>query len=161
MGADTLPSTTTTTTATMKAFIALCLVAAVSGRPEGPTPAPIKILSYSYQPYGAEPAYSYSFKSENEIEQSEEGQLRSVIDPETNKPSEVMVMRGSYSYVGPDSLTYQVEWYADETSFHASAPHLPQPVAPNHPEVAAAVEAQLRFAAEQGSAAPLSVEQAS
>ena len=94
--------------------------------------------------------YSYSFTSENDIEQSAQGELRSVIDPETNKPSEVMVMSGSYAYVGPDSLTYQVEWYADETGFHASAPHLPQPVAPNHPEVAAAVEAQLRFAAEQG-----------
>merc|ERR1712105_19964 len=62
-------------------------------------------------------------------------------------------MRGSYSYVGPDSNTYVVDWYADETGFHPSAPHLPQSVVPNHPEVAAAVEAQLRFAAEEEAAA--------
>ena len=41
---------------------------------------------------------------------------------------------------------------ADETGYHPSAPFLPQPVAPDHPEVAAAVEAQLRFAAEQEAA---------
>ena len=31
--------------------------------------------------------------------------------------------------------------------FHPTAAHLPQPVEPNHPEVAAAVQAQLAFAA--------------
>ena len=34
--------------------------------------------------------------------------------------------------------------YADETGFHPSAPHLPKSVVPNHPEVQAAVDAQLR-----------------
>ena len=33
----------------------------------------------------------------------------------------------------------KVEWYADETGFHPSAPFLPKSVEPNHPEVAAAV----------------------
>ena len=64
----------------------------------------------------------------------------------------MMVMRGSYSYVGPDGNTYLVDWYADETGFHPTAPHLPQSVVPNHPEVAAAVEAQLRFSADEDAA---------
>ena len=51
----------------------------------------------------------------------------------------VMVMKGSYSYVGTDGLPYVVDWFADETGFHPSAPHLPQSVLPNHPEVAEAV----------------------
>ena len=42
-----------------------------------------------------------------------------------------------------------VDWYADETGFHPSAPHFPQPVEIPFPEQAAAVEAQLRFAEEQ------------
>ena len=72
-------------------------------------------------------------------------------------------------------LFTKVEWYADETGYHPSAPFLPKNVVPNHPgdffsyswswsrwlvdicislaEVAAAVEAQLRFAAEEEAAA--------
>ena len=63
---------------------------------------------------------------------------------------------GSYSYPGPDGLTYTVDWYADETGFHPSAPHLPQPVEIPFPEVAAAVRKQLRFAAEQDAEAAAS-----
>ena len=70
--------------------------------------------------------------------------------------SEVMVMRGSYSYVGPDGQTYQVDWYADETGFHPTAAHLPKSVEPDHPEVAAAVRAQLDFAAQEDAAAAAS-----
>jgi hypothetical protein len=69
---------------------------------------------------------------------------------------QVMVMKGSYSYTGADGLPYTVDWYADETGFHPSAPHLPQSVLPNHPEVAEAVAAQLRFAAEEDAAAAAS-----
>merc|ERR1712064_96550 len=67
--------------------------------------------------------------------------------------SPVYVMQGTYSYIGTDGNTWKVEWYADETGYHPSAPFLPKNVVPNHPEVAAAVEAQLRFAAEEEAAA--------
>ena len=92
------------------------------------------------------PEFRYSFETENDIKQEAEGTLRNV------GGTDVVVMRGSYSYIGVDGNTWEVEWYADETGYHPSAPFLPQPVAPNHPEVAAAVEAQLRFAAEQEAA---------
>ena len=92
------------------------------------------------------PEFRYSFETENDIKQEAEGTLRNV------GGTDVVVMRGSYSYVGVDGNTWEVEWYADETGYHPSAPFLPQPVAPDHPEVAAAVEAQLRFAAEQEAA---------
>ena len=52
-----------------------------------------------------------------------------------------------------ESVFIKVDWYADETGFHPSAPHLPKPVEISHPEVAAAVAAQLKFAAEQDAAA--------
>ncbi len=35
-------------------------------------------------------------------------------------------MSGSYSYIGADGLAYVVDWYADETGFHPTAPHLPK-----------------------------------
>ena len=63
----------------------------------------------------------------------------------------VVVMRGSYEYVD-NGVTYEVVWEADENGFRPSAPkskHLPQPVAIPFPEQQAAVDAQLRFAAEE------------
>lgn len=58
-------------------------------------------------------------------------------------------MRGSYSYIGPDLQTYVVNWFADETGFHPSAPHLPQPVPIPFPDQAAAVAEQIRNAGTQ------------
>ena len=95
------------------------------------------------------------YSTENKINVMAEGELRNVCG------EDVSVMRGSYDYYGPDGVKYTVDWYADETGdlrvsrlcllfklsdspgFHPSAAHLPQPVEPNHPEVAAAVAAQL------------------
>ena len=46
-------------------------------------------------------------------------------------------------------INNQVDWYADETGFHPSAPHLPRSVEIPFPEQVAAVAAQLEFAAQQ------------
>ncbi len=62
----------------------------------------------------------------------------------------VVVMRGSYEYVD-NGVTYEVVWEADENGFRPSAPkskHLPRVVAIPFLEQQAAVDAQLRFAAE-------------
>jgi len=113
-------------------------------------PKQIAIIRNILNPPTADPAFDYSFESENGIKQEAVGTMRRVDD------SDVAVMKGSYSYVGADGQVYTVDWYADETGFHPSAPHLPQPVAPNHPEVAAAVRAQLEFAAQEDAAAAAS-----
>ena len=91
--------------------------------------------------------YHYSYETENGISQEVSGEMKMVND------NPVYVMRGSYSYIGPDSQTYTVDWYADETGYHPSAPHLPRSVEPDHPEVAAAVKSQLEFAAQEEAAA--------
>ena len=69
---------------------------------------------------------------------------------------QVYVMRGSYSYPGADGVNYVVDWYADETGYHPSAPHLPKSVEPITDEVREAVKAQLRYAAEEDAAAAAS-----
>jgi hypothetical protein len=84
--------------------------------------------------------WDYSYESANGIKQEATGSLRLIDD------SEVSVMKGSYEFLGVDNVLYTVQWFADETGFHATAPHLPQSVLPNHPEVAAAVKAQIAFA---------------
>jgi len=91
--------------------------------------------------------YHYSYEAENGISQDVSGEMRTVND------AQVYVMRGSYSYIGTDGQTYTVDWYADETGYHPSAPHLPRSVQPNHPEVAEAVRAQLEYAAQEEAAA--------
>merc|ERR1712072_1102005 len=85
--------------------------------------------------------WDYAFESENGIKQSAVGEMRLVGE------EEVVVMRGSYEYIGADGLTYVVDWIADENGFQPSAPHLPEPVAIPFPEQAAAVAAQRKFAA--------------
>jgi len=165
----------------MKTFLVFCLVAAVTANPalrkerrprqDGGYIAP----AASYEPeaqasevvstkVAAEPIaivrsvfetpepaeFRSSFEGENGIKQEMNGELRLVGD------SEVVVMRGSYEYIGADGVTYVVDWIADENGFQPSAPHLPESVVPNHPEVRAAVAAQLAFAAEEDAAAAAS-----
>ena len=61
-----------------------------------------------------------SFEAENGIKQEAAGELRTVGD------ADVMVMSGSYEYTGGDGELYRVNWYADETGYHAEAEHLPR-----------------------------------
>ena len=91
--------------------------------------------------------YHYAYETGNGISQDVTGSMK-VVDEE-----EVYVMSGSYSYPGPDGLVYTVDWYADETGYHPSAPHLPRSVEPVTAEVREAVRQQLQFAAEQEAAA--------
>jgi len=111
-------------------------------------PEPIAIRSQSFEPE-ASGAFRYAFEGENELKQKAEGSLKTVGE------AEVVVMKGEYSYIGVDGNEWKVEWYADETGFHPSAPFLPKSVEPNHPEVAAAVKAQLEFAASEEASAGL------
>ena len=107
---------------------------------------PVAITRSVYNAPGVVPndqTWNYEFESDNGIKQSAVGEMRSLGD------SEVMVMKGSYEYIGVDGLTYTVDWVADENGFRASAPHLPKPVAIPFPEQQAAVDAQIRFAAEE------------
>jgi hypothetical protein len=110
---------------------------------------PIAILRNINHPPAETANFDSDFEIANGIQQNSVGTVRIVDD------TEVTVMKGSYSYIGPDDVTYTVNWYADETGFPPSAPtgHFPKSVEPNHPEVAAAVRAQIAFAAEEDAAA--------
>ncbi|XP_040581947.1 larval cuticle protein LCP-14 [Lepeophtheirus salmonis] len=104
----------------------------------------IKILSSNYNAPGTldgSSNFDYAFESQNGIRQQAVGKTKVIGD------TEVVVMKGSYEYVGPDGLTYVVDWYADETGYHPSAPHLPKDVPIPYPEIADAVAAQIAFAA--------------
>jgi hypothetical protein len=72
--------------------------------------------------------WDYAFEGENGIKQEATGVMRSV------GGSDVIVMKGSYEYIGADNQVYVVEWEADENGFRADAPHLPKSVPIPFPE---------------------------
>merc|ERR1712123_425592 len=110
---------------------------------------PIAIVRSDYD-NDNEGNYHYAYETANGIKQEVTGEMKVIDD------AQVYVMRGSYSYPGADGLDYVVDWYADETGYHPTAPHLPKSVEPITNEVREAVAAQLRFAAEEDAAAAAS-----
>jgi len=110
---------------------------------------PIGIKKFTGMDSNFQDKFTVMYAGENDINVMFEGEPRTVCD------EDVTVLKGSYDYVGPDGNTYKVEWYADETGFHPTLDHLPVLPIPDHPEVKAAVEAQLAAAAALGPPPPV------
>ena len=115
---------------------------------------PIGIRRYAYNaPVESDGAFSYSYETENDIKQEVIGTMKTI--KVTNERSneveekEVLVMRGSYEYIGPDGVTYVVNWVADENGYRPSGRHLPKPVPIPFPDQAKAVAEQIRRAKEE------------
>ncbi|CAH1391447.1 unnamed protein product [Nezara viridula] len=68
-------------------------------------------------------SYKYSYETGNGISASEEGFLKNP----GQKDLEAQTARGTYSYTAPDGQVITVNWYADETGFHAEGAHIPTP----------------------------------
>ncbi|KAM3956659.1 flexible cuticle protein 12-like [Aphomia sociella] len=106
----------------MKSFIVLALfVAAAVAAPAGGPDSTAQILRYDSDNIGVD-GYKYSVETSNGISQQEEGQLSNV-GPE-NVPA--IVVRGQFSYPGPDGQVYTVTYVADENGFQPQGAHLPQ-----------------------------------
>ncbi|XP_063697907.1 flexible cuticle protein 12-like [Culicoides brevitarsis] len=63
--------------------------------------------------------YTFGFETSGGIKHEEDGK---VIDPETSG----IAVRGSYSFVGDDGVTYTVNYVADENGFRPEGKHLPR-----------------------------------
>merc|ERR1712136_524230 len=89
---------------------------------------PVPIVKYITESNPLSGKYSYSFEAGNGIVLSQAGEQKVFGD----KPEEAgAISRGSHSFPGENGVTFTVNWYADETGFHATGDHLP--VAPPMP----------------------------
>ncbi|XP_055628616.1 cuticle protein CP14.6-like [Toxorhynchites rutilus septentrionalis] len=69
----------------------------------------------------ADGGYAYQIETSNGIQAQETGEVKSF-------PEDVVavVVKGSYSYTGPDGEVYTVNYIADENGFQPEAAHLPR-----------------------------------
>ncbi|XP_028176487.1 larval cuticle protein 1-like [Ostrinia nubilalis] len=105
--------------------VALAILAVAAAAPATPVQGePVKILrsEFDQEPEGG---YQFSFETEDGTSRQEKGELKSAVDEE-NKPHDVVVVRGSYSYTNKEGVSETVQYYADETGFHAEGPSIPK-----------------------------------
>lgn len=64
----------------------------------------------------------FSYETSDGQKREEYGQI---IRPEGKE--EFLFVTGSYSYIGPDGVTYKTEYVADDTGYHPVGDHLTAP----------------------------------
>lgn len=67
-----------------------------------------------------------SYETSNGVTREEAGTLKDVPDEE-NKLHSVVVVRGSYQFPGEDGKLVSINYYADETGYHAEGDSIPKP----------------------------------
>ncbi|XP_062549668.1 flexible cuticle protein 12-like [Armigeres subalbatus] len=78
-----------------------------------------QVLQYENDNQGLD-GYNFKYETSNGLQRVEQAQLKSFGDDVS-----ALVVRGMYSYQGPDGQTYTVNYVADENGFQPEAPHLP------------------------------------
>ncbi|KFB43831.1 AGAP006001-PA-like protein [Anopheles sinensis] len=79
-----------------------------------------QILRYNSENIGID-GYRFDFETSDGTSRTEEAELR---NPGTD--SEAIVVRGSYSYTGPDGTVYVINYVADENGFQPEGAHIPK-----------------------------------
>ncbi|XP_019876738.1 flexible cuticle protein 12-like [Aethina tumida] len=103
----------------MKAVIVFsALVAVVVCAPQG-LDKDATILRNELDNIGVD-GFNWAYETSNGISAQEQGQL---INAGTENES--IAVRGSYRYIGPDGVTYEVTYVADDNGFQPQGAHLP------------------------------------
>ncbi|KAJ2946964.1 hypothetical protein O0L34_g16312 [Tuta absoluta] len=98
----------------MKLLVVLSLVAMVAAAPQAADPNPnqdIQLLRFETDNDGLG-SYNFAYEQSDGSKREEKGELKNA-----GAEDEGIVMRGSYSWVGPDGVTYTVTYVADENGF--------------------------------------------
>ncbi|XP_019872723.1 flexible cuticle protein 12-like isoform X1 [Aethina tumida] len=64
--------------------------------------------------------FKYAYETSNGIAAEEAGHLNNA-----GSEHEAIAVQGSFKYVGPDGVTYQISYIADENGFQPQGAHLP------------------------------------
>ncbi|KAJ8732730.1 hypothetical protein PYW07_015329 [Mythimna separata] len=106
-------------------LIALALAAVACAAPAEDT-KPIEIVAYrsETQPDGS---YSFFYRTSDGSERTEQGVVKEALDEE-NKPQKVVIISGSYTVLDSEGKPDTVNYYADETGYHAEGKSIPKAV---------------------------------
>ncbi|XP_055608268.1 flexible cuticle protein 12-like [Uranotaenia lowii] len=79
-----------------------------------------QILKYENDNIGVD-GYKFLFETSDGHSRQEQAELKRLADD-----VEALVVRGSYSFTGPDGQVYTVNYIADENGFQPEGAHLPK-----------------------------------
>ncbi|ETN59435.1 cuticular protein 26, RR-1 family [Anopheles darlingi] len=79
-----------------------------------------EILRYDSENIGID-GYRFEFETSDGTARREEAELRNA-----GTENEAIVVRGSYSYTGPDGTVYVINYVADENGFQPEGAHIPK-----------------------------------
>ncbi|XP_047986225.1 larval cuticle protein 1-like [Leguminivora glycinivorella] len=70
-------------------------------------------------------AYNYAVETQDGVKKEETGEIK-VVNDEENKPHNVVVVRGSYSYTDKEGGPHQVTYVADENGYQPQSDDIPK-----------------------------------
>ncbi|KAI5631608.1 insect cuticle protein domain-containing protein [Phthorimaea operculella] len=104
------------------ALAVLALVAIAAALPQQQPDVQIVRSDFDLTPQGG---YVYAFETSDGTQRQETGELKTVNDEE-NKPHDVVVVKGSYVYKDEQGKPVSINYYADESGYHAEGESIPK-----------------------------------
>ncbi|XP_037082945.1 larval cuticle protein 65Ag1-like [Pollicipes pollicipes] len=100
----------------MKFVVLAAVLAVVAARPQD---APEVAIVRMDSTQGEDGSFQYAYETSDGTNAEVTGESKQIGEEVGT------VMRGSYSFVGDDGVTYTVNWVADENGFQPQGEHLP------------------------------------
>ncbi|XP_019876741.1 flexible cuticle protein 12-like [Aethina tumida] len=103
----------------MKLIVLFALAAVALAAPQGQD-KDATIIKSELENIGTD-GFNWAYETSNGIAAQEQGQLNNA-----GTDNEAIAVRGSFKFVGPDGVTYEVTYVADENGFQPQGAHLPK-----------------------------------
>ncbi|XP_017783126.1 PREDICTED: flexible cuticle protein 12-like [Nicrophorus vespilloides] len=100
-------------------FVLAGLIAVSLGAPQGSDKDAV-VVKNDLDNIGVD-GYNWAYETSNGISANEQGQLNNA-----GTDNEVIAVRGQFSYIGKDGVSYTVTYIADENGFQPQGAHLPK-----------------------------------